>query len=313
MNFNIKEYPLVSIIIPTYKRRVDYLRRAVDSVMSQTYPNIELIVIDDSPKEYQYRDEIKKYMESIVSDSIIYHQNIKNIGGSLARNKGIELANGKYTSFLDDDDEYKSEKIEKQVRFMQKENCDLSFSNMIMYDVHGNIVDYRDYKDIPSFDNSTLLRYHLMKHLTGTPTFMFKTEVLRKIGGFEDAKMGQEFYLMLKSIERGLKIRYLDECDVMVYKHEDGGISQGKNKILGERNLYYFKKQYFNRLSKEEISFINFRHWAVMVVAYKRNNMYFHMLGAGIRAFFSSPLIFCEQVLSFLRKVINVRIQNINN
>lgn len=296
--------PCVTVIIPTYKRTVDYLSRAVKSVANQTYKNVEIIVIDDSPDSYEYRSSIKDYMESILNDSIKYYQNEKNMGGSLSRNRGIELANGDFISFLDDDDEYMPEKIEKQLKYMLYTNNDLSFSDMIMYSPNGAVVDYREYKDIPAFDNKNLLHYHLMKHMTGTPTFMFKTDKLREIGGFEDAKMGQEFYLMLKSIERGLSIGYIPECDVKVYKHADGGITQGKNKINGENRLYEFKKKYFYQLDNKEIRFINFRHWAVMVVAYKRNSMYFSMLGAGARAFFSSPLDFVNQVFGFVFKVL---------
>lgn len=302
-NYKLINMPRVTVIIPTYKRSVEFLSRAVKSVIDQTYKNIEIIVIDDSPSNYIERDNIKKYMDSIVNQDIKYYQNEKNMGGSLARNRGIELATGEYISFLDDDDEYMPEKIEKQIKFMLYGGNDLSFSNMIMYNSSGIVVDFREYTDIPAFDNESLLHYHLMHHMTGTPTFMFKTNKLREIGGFEDAKMGQEFYLMLKSIEKGLSIGYIPECDVKVYKHEEGGITQGKNKIDGENRLYEFKKKYFSQLNKQETRFINFRHWAVMVVAFKRNSMYVQMIEAGIKAFFSSPSDFTTQVFGFLNRV----------
>lgn len=302
-NYKLINMPRVTVIIPTYKRSVEFLSRAVKSVIDQTYKNIEIIVIDDSPSNYIERDNIKKYMDSIVNQDVKYYQNEKNMGGSLARNRGIELATGEYISFLDDDDEYMPEKIEKQIKFMLYGGNDLSFSNMIMYNSSGIVVDFREYTDIPAFDNESLLHYHLMHHMTGTPTFMFKTNKLREIGGFEDAKMGQEFYLMLKSIEKGLSIGYIPECDVKVYKHEEGGITQGKNKIDGENRLYEFKKKYFSQLNKQETQFINFRHWAVMVVAFKRNSMYVQMIEAGIKAFFSSPSDFTTQVFGFLNRV----------
>ncbi len=302
-NYKLINMPRVTVIIPTYKRSVEFLSRAVKSVIDQTYKNIEIIVIDDSPSNYIERDNIKKYMDSIVNQDIKYYQNEKNMGGSLARNRGIELATGEYISFLDDDDEYMPEKIEKQIKFMLYGGNDLSFSNMIMYNSSGIVVDFREYTDIPAFDNESLLHYHLMHHMTGTPTFMFKTNKLREIGGFEDAKMGQEFYLMLKSIEKGLSIGYIPECDVKVYKHEEGGITQGKNKIDGENRLYEFKKKYYSQLNKQETRFINFRHWAVMVVAFKRNSMYVQMIEAGVKAFFSSPSDFTTQVFGFLNRV----------
>lgn len=292
----------VSVIIPTYKRPMDILSRAVESVFAQTYEHIELIVIDDSPDSYADRAEIQRYMQSKQNAGVIYMQNETNLGGSLSRNRGIDVATGAYISFLDDDDEYLPGKIERQVAYMRTHDVDLTFGNMIMYSMDGKVVDVREYHDIPSFDTGTLLTYHLMKHMTGTPTFMFKADKLREIGGFDDAKMGQEFYLMLKAIENGLKIGYIDACDVKIYKHNDGGISQGKNKIDGENALYEFKKRYFSRLTKREIRGIKFRHHAVMVVAYLRNRMYFRAVLEMFRGFFISPGLCFKEFIQFNRK-----------
>lgn len=303
----INRNKMVTVVIPTYKRGVKYLSRAVESVKKQTYDNIEIIVIDDSPNDYEDREAVGQYMETVTTDRIHYFKNETNLGGSLARNKGILLAKGEYITFLDDDDEYMPMKIEKQIAFMEETGCDLSFADMVMYNNSGKVVDYREYKDICAFDNDSLLRYHLMKHMTGTPTFMFKTDKLKEIGGFDDVKMGQEFHLMLKAIERGLEIRYFPECDVKVYKHEDGGISQGRNKIDGEIRLYEFKKKYFHLLAKEEVKYIDFRHWVVMAIAYKRNKMYFSMVYAFIKGFVSSPKNFFEQFFIFVNKIRKVR------
>lgn len=294
----------VSVIIPTYKRTVNYLSRAVDSVLNQTYSQIEVVVIDDSPDSYPERKDIAHYMSDVQKkDSrVIYFQNKKNIGGSLSRNRGIEACHGQYVTFLDDDDEYKPRKVEEQLRFMLQQDCDMSFSNMIMYDSEGKVVDFRNHTDIKSFDNDALLRYHLTKKITGTPTFMYKTEKLREIGGFDDAILGQEFYLMLKTIKSGLKIRYMDDCNVIVYKHSDGGISQGKNKIIGENLVFKTIQESFDMLSPRERRFATFRHWAVMVVAYKRNGMYGQLLMAAMKAFFSSPVDFVTEVIRFRRK-----------
>lgn len=294
---------MVSVIIPTYKRPVSFLSRAVESVISQTFTNIEVIVVDDSPESFSGRKTIKDYMNSIKTDRIIYIQNENNLGGSLARNRGIEKAKGSYITFLDDDDEYLPEKISNQVTFMEETGCDLSFSNMKMYNNSGKVVDYREYHDIWSFENNELLKYHLMRHLTGTPTFMFKAEKIKEIGGFEDAKMGQEFFLMLKSIQNSLIIRYLNTCDVKVYKHEGEAISNGKNKITGEKMLYEYKKKYFKILNCEQKRYIRFRHWAVMIVAYKRNKMHYMIPTAACAAFLSSPMDLIREVAKYIKKI----------
>lgn len=294
---------LVSVIIPTYKRSVEYLARAVESVCNQTYRPIEIIVVDDSPDTYEERKAVKAYMASKPGEMVQYFQNEKNMGGSLSRNRGIALARGAYITFLDDDDEYLPDKIETQLRFMLQNNSDLSFENMIMYNTDNRVVDVREHKGIKSFNNDYLLRYHICKHMTGTPTFMFKAEALRKIGGFDDVKMGQEFYLMLKSIEAGLKISYLPECHIKVYKHNDGGISQGKNKITGEKALYQYKKKYFAKLTAGERMYVRFRHWAVLSVAYKRNHMFGRAALSLCVSFFVSPLDFLREALGFIVRI----------
>lgn len=76
-NYKLINMPRVTVIIPTYKRSVEFLSRAVKSVIDQTYKNIEIIVIDDSPSNYIERDNIKKYMDSIVNQDIKYYQNEK--------------------------------------------------------------------------------------------------------------------------------------------------------------------------------------------------------------------------------------------
>ena len=106
---------LVSVIIPTYKRKLDYVSNALQSVLNQTYNNIEIIVVDDSPNDFPYRDEIKNYIEKLNDDRVIYIRNEKNLGGSLSRNVGINASRGEYITFLDDDDEYMPGKVEKQL------------------------------------------------------------------------------------------------------------------------------------------------------------------------------------------------------
>jgi glycosyltransferase involved in cell wall biosynthesis len=300
--------PRVSVVIPTYKRETKYLIRAINSIKNQTYKNTEIVIVDDNQSDSEYRKLNIEFMKKYTNDlDVIYYVNEKNMGGSLARNNGIEVATGEYITFLDDDDEYLPDKVEKQLNFMVNQDCDMSFTNLKLVNDNKVVVDYREYSDLNSFDKQSLLKYHIMRHLTGTPTFMYKANKLKEIGGFEDAKMGQEFYLMLKSIERDLKIFYLNECDVIAYRHNEGGISQGKNKIIGENALYEFKKKYFDVFTSREKMFIRFRHYAVMVIAYKRNKKYLKSLGSAIIMFLSSPIDFVKEVSRFSLNIFSRR------
>lgn len=111
--------PLISVIIPTFNRSF-FLEKAVNSVLYQSYRNFELFVIDDGSRD-NTPEIVKKYKEKI------FYVYIKNSGVSKARNTGIKLSRGKYISFLDSDDYWKPEKLEKQVKYMEN-NPDIFIS-----------------------------------------------------------------------------------------------------------------------------------------------------------------------------------------
>ncbi|WP_215189606.1 glycosyltransferase family 2 protein [Exiguobacterium sp. s6] len=293
----------VSIIVPTYKRPAKYLKRALDSLYNQTYPNIEIIVVDDNVPESLERNVIESFMnEENFDNRCIYVKNEINVGGALARNIGINLATGDYLTFLDDDDEYEPRKIEKQLAFMIDNGVDMSFTNLKIVNENRKFLEYRTF-DIPkNYNKRDYLKYHLMYHLTGTPTFMYKTTQLKEIGGFEQVKMGQEFYLMLKTIESDLKIGYIDTCDVVAYRHNDGGISFGINKINGEKDLYNFKQKYRNLLTDEENSYVDFRHSVVMSIAYKRNQQYVQFVVNSLSSIIKYPRHFGVEVIKYLKR-----------
>lgn len=102
---------LVSVIIPTYKRPIK-LRRAIESVLNQSYKNVEVIVVDDNNEGDEYRNETSKLMEFYIGDSRVKYLCHKfNMNGSFARNTGILNSSGDFLSFLDDDDYFLNDYI----------------------------------------------------------------------------------------------------------------------------------------------------------------------------------------------------------
>jgi len=295
---------LVSVIVPTYKRKPSFLKRTVDSLLNQSYKNIEIIIVNDNPPDSDYKSEINNFIEQEYKqfNNIVLIDNPVNLGGSLARNKGIEAANGEYITFLDDDDIYLTEKIEKQLEFMIKENLDLSFADLIIKNEDEKIIDYREFSKLSNFETNNLLRYHLTRHITGTPTFMYKKEKLMEIGGFEKVIMGQEFFLMLRSIEKNLNIGYFAQAHVVAYRHSSESISVGKNKIIGEKYLYDYKKRYFHLFNNNEKKFIKFRHYAVMAVANKRDGKILDSAKNVFKMIITSPQDVMAETFGFITK-----------
>lgn len=115
---NREDLPKVSIIITTYKR-ADALEKAIDSVLNQTYENIEVIVVDDNDADTTYRKNTANIMKLYEQNfKVHYVQHEKNMNGAAARNTGIQHSSGMYLTYLDDDDTYRPDKILKQVDYL---------------------------------------------------------------------------------------------------------------------------------------------------------------------------------------------------
>lgn len=118
----------VSVIIPTYSRP-DNLLRAINSVLSQTYQDIEIIVVDDNGIGTPYQQETEKCVKDLIEKGkIIYIKHDINKNGSAARNTGLKVCTGLYYTFLDDDDYLYPQKIEKQVQALKNnKDCDMVY------------------------------------------------------------------------------------------------------------------------------------------------------------------------------------------
>ncbi|MEM8828125.1 MAG: glycosyltransferase family 2 protein [Cyanobacteria bacterium P01_G01_bin.19] len=114
---SIFEYPLVSVVIPTYNR-ADLILRAINSVCSQTYQNWEIIVVDDCSEDNTSAIVKEKIMNN---SRLRYYCHSDNLGGSAARNTGIEQARGEYVAFLDSDDVWLPQKLELQLKAIAKQ------------------------------------------------------------------------------------------------------------------------------------------------------------------------------------------------
>ena len=124
---------LVSIVMPSYNT-ADYIEKAINSVLAQTYENWELIIIDDC-----YTDNTDEVIERFSDDRIRYLKNIKNSGAAASRNRALKEAKGKWIAFLDSDDLWKPEKLEHQISFMKKNQFYFSYTDYEEIDKNGKL------------------------------------------------------------------------------------------------------------------------------------------------------------------------------
>ncbi len=224
---------LVSVIIPTYKRP-DSLKNAIKSVVNQTYKNIEIIVVDDNSKFPDYRKKTKEIVKEY--PQIILIENKKNLGGALSRNEGIYIAKGKFIAFLDDDDTYREDKIEKQYDLYQK-NKDKKIGLVFCND-----------KDIN--ENENIIYQQMMGCIAPTSFWFLPKKVLEEVNYFEDSPCKQDSILFLKILLAGYHTIKVPERLVQFNVHSsETGISGTKlSNIEGILNYRKLCRENYDRL-----------------------------------------------------------------
>ena len=127
-----REAGLVSIIMPSYNT-ASYIEETIHSVLNQTYTNWELIIVDDCST-----DNTDEVLETIKDNRIRYFKNEKNSGAAISRNKALREAKGQWIAYLDSDDLWMPEKLEKQIKFMVENRYAFSYTNYEEIDVDSN-------------------------------------------------------------------------------------------------------------------------------------------------------------------------------
>ena len=161
---------LVSVIIPLYNRE-DYILTAIDSLTSQTYTNIEILVIDDCSS-----DNSVMLVKSCKDKRVKLIENKKNMGISFTRNKGLRVSNGEYVALLDSDDIAMSHRVATQVEFLEKnKNVGIVGSNRINFS-KNTYIDESCHRIVPKEIKIALLFDMDMTN----PSLMMRREVVNE-------------------------------------------------------------------------------------------------------------------------------------
>tara|TARA_Y100000816_G_scaffold183065_1_gene132646 strand:+ start:642 stop:1385 length:744 start_codon:yes stop_codon:yes gene_type:complete len=192
---------LVSIIIPYYKKK-KFIDKTVSSIINQTYKNLEIIIIydDEDTSDLEFISEIQKK-----DKRIIIIKNLRNEGAGNSRNIGIKKANGKYIAFIDSDDTWQKNKLQKQINFMHKNNINASHTSYYIVDDKDKILGKRVAK------NFFLLKELLKSCDIGLSTVIIKKNLISDEIKFPNLKTKEDFVLWLKLLQNNNKIYALDE------------------------------------------------------------------------------------------------------
>ena len=240
----------VSIIVPMYNAE-KFIRKTIESVISQTYQNWEMLIINDVSTD----NSLAIVSEFVKKDERIKIVNTeKNVGVVKGRNFLIELASGRYIAFLDSDDYWHNEKLEKQIKFMKEKNASISCTEYTRVRENGEKINEVIIK--PEISYTDMLKNNYL----GCLTVMYD---VKKIGKryFKELEKNEDYVLWLE-IVKDVKTIYGLKENLAYYRVLDNSRSSNKAKTAKVRWEIYRKVEKLPLLK----SIYYFMHYAVRAV-----------------------------------------------
>lgn len=222
----------ISVIIPAYNREAT-ISRAIESVRKQTYPVSEIIVVDDASS-----DNTEQVVKSIDDNRIVYFRQEKNMGACAARNKGVSLAKCGIVAFQDSDDEWRPDKVEKQIAYYNdNRQYRMVYTAYVKHFTSSDLI-IPDENDGFKHEGD-ILKELLFQNYISTQTIMMEKSLFERIGGFDES---------LKSLQDwDLAIRASKECPIGYVNEVLAEVFVSANAITGNREEYYRSRCYLMR------------------------------------------------------------------
>lgn len=216
------DFGLISIIMAAYNAEKT-IEQAINSVLSQTYTNFELLVVNDCSK-----DRTVELVKDIVAKDSRVHliSNVKNSGVSYTRKHGLEEAKGDWIAILDSDDAWEPEKLEKQIELQRRTNADLLFTGSAFMDSEGHPIDW--YLHAPK---EVTYRQLLKQNVLSNSSALVRKELYAKHYAIGDG-MHEDFAIWLSILKKGTKAYGVDE-PLLIYRIAKS--SKSGNKVKAAR------------------------------------------------------------------------------
>ncbi|WP_443668823.1 glycosyltransferase [Holdemanella porci] len=230
---------MISVIMSTYKEDERLLRESIESILNQTYRDFEYIIILDYPDNDVHKSVIEEY--ALKDDRIHFYINEKNMGLTDSLNRGLSLCHGEYIARMDADDISLPNRLERQMKYLEKNHYDLIGGITEMINENGSLLySIKSVPTDPKKINKALRYSQCIAH----PTWLGKKEVFEKNAGYRHMPLCEDYDFTLRAVLNGFVISNLNEA-VLKYRMTSNSISRSN---LFEQYLYmsYITNEYKN-------------------------------------------------------------------
>lgn len=224
---------LVSVIMSVYNEESKVLSKSIESILNQTYSNIEFVIVLDNPENKNLNNIITRYKEK--DERIKYLVNESNIGLVKSLNKALNNCNGVYIARMDADDIAITNRIEIQKEYLEKNNLDFIFTNMEYINENEEYIGENNKKNI---NNKKLKEVISFINISNHPTWFLKKEIYKTLDGYREVPYCEDYDFTLRSLNKGYNIGKMN-INTLKYRVRKSGISKSNslNQFLNMRTL----------------------------------------------------------------------------
>lgn len=303
----------ITCIVTTYKRPISILQRAINSIVNQTYSNLELIVVNDAPQLTDLVEDIRVMLAQYDSIPLKYVVQPKNMGACQARNTGIEHATGKYVAFLDDDDEWLPDKLTRQYVLICKEKAALVYcSHYEIYEkTHPKLVSEELAREGIHEDE---FEHLLLANFVGSTSYpLLSLEAVKSVGCFDtNLKSSQDYDLWLRIAEK-YPIAYLNEPLVNYYFSEESISSNMTNKLQGFNYLLNKYKDFYC-MHKDIYNYrLNYIAWCCLKGRYYKGFVLYSFQAIKVKVFSKYNFMILTKVRNYMKNFFDKKIYHYEN
>lgn len=297
----------ITVVMPVYREKIEHLRMAIESILDQTWRNIQLIIILDDPNNSLLKNVINDYIEK--DSRVLLYINEENMGCPYSKDRGIKLAETEYVAIMDADDIARPFRLEKQIHRIVEKQLDIVAGCVRVINDNGDPLYCMD--NLPEV-HSDIAKKMKVNNCMPHPTWLMKKEIYINLGGYADMQGCEDYDFLIRAIRGGYRLGTVGEI-VLDYRLSEKSVSRNslykqylmmqylQDKYYRHKDNYQNYEDIYNRkyTEKRAEKYAKASVYFEEALVYKGNSRYFRMLVAMVKVLVNSK-DYCVKVLRYV-------------